>query len=272
MRKNCAYSIDGLPVTLEVEGQFGFGKDEVLLLKDDNLFQNTPWNEPGYTVAPFLDTELFNQLLHGIKQQFIARLRAIGISVDDHFDLEKYHTIVDEKQHAQMVESFKNYIDSDQLPIPLHYITDRISEILGLKVNNIAPERGEFYFIRFVRPSKQDFNPPHRDTYLDRIRNAVNIYVPLWGSNQLSSLPILPGSHRFMESEVERTINGGPIVNGVRFTVPCITETKSAFSLIRPNPCENEVLVFSPYLIHGGAANLNSDITRFSLEMRFWRA
>jgi ectoine hydroxylase-related dioxygenase (phytanoyl-CoA dioxygenase family) len=41
--------------------------------------------------------------------------------------------------------------------------------------------------------------------------------------------------------------------------------------MIRPNPSENEVLVFSPYLVHGGGYNTNIDITRISLEMRFWK-
>ncbi len=31
------------------------------------------------------------------------------------------------------------------------------------------------------------------------------------------------------------------------------------------------MLLFSPYLIHGGAANREPDRTRVSLEMRFWR-
>ena len=42
-------------------------------------------------------------------------------------------------------------------------------------------------------------------------------------------------------------------------------------TLVRPNPGPNEVLVFSPYLIHGGAFNQQTDTTRVSLEMRFWR-
>jgi ectoine hydroxylase-related dioxygenase (phytanoyl-CoA dioxygenase family) len=40
--------------------------------------------------------------------------------------------------------------------------------------------------------------------------------------------------------------------------------------LIRPNPKENEVMLFSPYLVHGGGYNFNADVTRISLEMRFW--
>ena len=41
--------------------------------------------------------------------------------------------------------------------------------------------------------------------------------------------------------------------------------------MVRPPVEENQVLVFSPYLVHGGAVNLNADVTRISLEVRFWR-
>jgi ectoine hydroxylase-related dioxygenase (phytanoyl-CoA dioxygenase family) len=40
--------------------------------------------------------------------------------------------------------------------------------------------------------------------------------------------------------------------------------------MIRPNPGPSEVLVFSPYLVHGGGKNFGS-CTRVSLEMRFFR-
>jgi ectoine hydroxylase-related dioxygenase (phytanoyl-CoA dioxygenase family) len=41
--------------------------------------------------------------------------------------------------------------------------------------------------------------------------------------------------------------------------------------MIRPNPMENQLMIFSPYLIHGCAINNNEDITRMSLEVRFIR-
>jgi len=39
--------------------------------------------------------------------------------------------------------------------------------------------------------------------------------------------------------------------------------------MIRPNPSINEILVFSPYLIHGCSDNHNEHMTRMSLEIRF---
>ena len=41
--------------------------------------------------------------------------------------------------------------------------------------------------------------------------------------------------------------------------------------MIRPNPTENQLMLFSPYLIHGCANNDNLDTTRISLEVRFIR-
>jgi ectoine hydroxylase-related dioxygenase (phytanoyl-CoA dioxygenase family) len=41
--------------------------------------------------------------------------------------------------------------------------------------------------------------------------------------------------------------------------------------MIRPNPTEKQVLVFTPYMVHGGGYNSNKDETRVSLEMRFWK-
>ena len=40
---------------------------------------------------------------------------------------------------------------------------------------------------------------------------------------------------------------------------------------IRLKGKENEVMLFSPYLVHGGGYNFNADVTRISLEIRFWK-
>lgn len=41
--------------------------------------------------------------------------------------------------------------------------------------------------------------------------------------------------------------------------------------MVRPDVGPRQGMVFSPYLIHGGAINLEPDLTRVSLEVRFWR-
>jgi ectoine hydroxylase-related dioxygenase (phytanoyl-CoA dioxygenase family) len=81
---------------------------------------------------------------------------------------------------------------------------------------------------------------------------------------------VVPGSHLWPESIVERTV-GGAIINGIKFNVPAVTAIKDNFTVVRPSPGANEVLVFSPYLIHGGAINSSLDQTRISIEIRLWK-
>ncbi|HZS35509.1 MAG TPA: phytanoyl-CoA dioxygenase, partial [Polyangia bacterium] len=58
---------------------------------------------------------------------------------------------------------------------------------------------------------------------------------------------------------------------GNAYSVPAVTGGTHPLRMIRPNPAPNHVLIFSPYLIHGGGVNLNPATTRMSLEMRFSR-
>ena len=69
---------------------------------------------------------------------------------------------------------------------------------------------------------------------------------------------------------MERTLAGSNI-NGQKFNVPAVTAVRGEYTVARPDPGPNEVLIFSPYLIHGGAVNLNTNITRISIEMRLWK-
>ena len=52
--------------------------------------------------------------------------------------------------------------------------------------------------------------------------------------------------------------------------MPTLVAAARPLHLLRPNLGTDEVLLFSPYLLHSGAVNLNNDQTRISLEMRFW--
>ena len=99
----------------------------------------------------------------------------------------------------------------------------------------------------------------------------MNIYVPVCGSSQDSSLPLVVGSHLAKESDIERTTDGAKL-NGTKYSVPCVISYKGESpNLIRPEIKENEIMVFSPYMIHGGGYNFQKDKTRISLEARFWK-
>lgn len=250
-----------------IEGEKQFGKEEILLHQEDDLTQNTNWKKKGYTVEQFLSKSSFSVL-----KNFVTSLIAEKLKISsENFNLEKYHRWVNDQQHFELVNHIYKECASTLLPFKKNLITERISSICKIPLTN----KDNFYHlslfhIRIVRPRSKDNNPFHRDVWLDNLKNAINIYVPVTGSNRNSSLCIVSGSHHWKESEVERTIHGAK-VNGMIYSVPAVTGAKRKLKIIRPNPKENEVLVFSPYLIHGGAVNLNKDTTRVSIEMRFWR-
>ena len=267
------YSLDDQAVTTIVEGETLYGGPEVLIEKDDDLSFGTSWAELGYTITRFLDPPLLDQLRRGIRELVKDVLREGDVAVDDSFELETYHLHGgnDPRLHAILVEGIKRGFPLTRLPIDYHIVERRIGEIVGFDVTAHNKAYGlDVFNMRIVRPASPDNNPLHRDVWLDRLRNAINIYVPLAGSDEHSSLPLVPGSHRWSEDAIARTAAGAKL-NGFTYTVPAVVGAKHPLRLVRPNPGPDEILIFSPYLIHGGAANHNGDRTRASLEMRFWR-
>lgn len=268
-----ALDYDGERVTFDVDGDTAWGDRDVLLDRDDNLIAGRPWAADGFTVEPFLAPADYARLVAGIQAILARRVAAAGLSVPDDFRMEHYHEVVTTDAAHQAVSDQGPWCQLvSDLPVPVELVNGRISEILGARVSTVPPhhEFPEHFCFRVVRPRSRDNNPPHRDVWLDRLRHAINIYVPLAGSSSKSSLPIVRGSHRWPESDIERTVAGAR-VNGVVYTVPSVVGATHPLSLERPDPGPNEVLVFSPYLIHGGAYNQQTDRTRVSLEMRFWR-
>lgn len=264
---------DDEQVTFTVEGDAAFGPPQVLLDGDDNLIAGRPWAGDGFTVAPFLMPDEFARLAEGIRLTLRRRIEGAGIPAPADFALERYHDVVTSDDAHAAVSAFGPWCHPvGDLGVPVETINQRVSEILGLRVSTTPPhtEFPEHFCYRVVRPRSRDNNPPHRDVWLDRLRHAVNIYVPFAGSTPRSSLPLVRGSHRWKESEIERTVEGAT-VNGMTFTVPSVVGAAYPLRLERPDPQLNQVMVFSPYLIHGGAFNQQPDRTRVSLEMRFWR-
>lgn len=268
-----ALDYDDERVTFAVDGEVTIGPPAVLLDGDDDLTAGRPWAGAGYVVAPFLDPAEFARLAEGVRLTLARRIAEAGLPVPADFALDRYHEVVTTDDAHALVSARGPWCHAvGELAVPVEHISQRISEILGVRVSTVPPHREfpEHYCYRVVRPRSRDNNPPHRDVWLDRLRHAVNIYVPFAGSTPRSSLPLVAGSHRWKESEIERTADGAR-VNGMTFTVPSVVGAAYPLTLTRPSPGPNEVLVFSPYLIHGGAFNQQTDRTRVSLEMRFWR-
>ena len=264
--------LNGQPVAYRVEGApTAEGNDQVLLASDTDLSARAPWAAEGFAVVPGLAAPWQQQLQAGLATLLREALGAAGRPVEADFDVTQYHRLIgdDPGLHLAVIAQTKAY-DLARLPIPPALLEELVSAACGQPVRAHNPNVHEAVFhLRIVRPYLSDQNPLHRDAWLPRYRNALNIYLPVAGSTEQSSLALVPGSHHWPESAVERTAEGA-IYHGVTYTVPGVLRPARPLHLIRPNPGPDEVLVFSPYLLHGAAANLNADATRVSLEMRFW--
>jgi hypothetical protein len=268
-----SYVLDGESVTADVEGDVIVGGEEVLAALDDDLTRDVPWHEEGFTVVPFLTRAEMEQLRAGIAGRIARILTDGGIEIGEDFRLEEYHHVAtrEPRAHEVLFQGIRRGLDLSTLPVEHGRIEERVGEVLGIPVTARNEIHGlDVFNLRVVRPQSADNNPPHRDVWLDRLRNAVNIYVPIAGSDARSSLPLVPGSHRWSEGEIVRTAAGAR-VQGATYTVPAVVGATRPLTFIRPDPAPDQFLLFSPYLIHGGARNANHDRTRVSLEMRFWR-
>jgi hypothetical protein len=264
------YVINHTPIVYEAQAEREWG-DKTVLLNHAIDLTGHPWREKGYTIQPLFDADTNTAFYRSIHALLVKKWQQAGLQVPPEFALDQYHTLInDYTQHLEAVNQTK-LLTVQEFPIPIKTLETRISEICGqeLIVKNPFDQQSVFHF-RVIRPNSKDNNPLHRDVWLEDYDNCINLYIPVAGSNALSSLILIPGSHYWPESKIEKTV-GGAWINGVKFNVPAVTAIEGSYEILRANPAVGEVLVFSPYLIHGGAINLNPGVTRISVEIRLWK-
>ncbi|HEY3402887.1 MAG TPA: phytanoyl-CoA dioxygenase family protein [Ohtaekwangia sp.] len=265
------YKVNDRLMQYEATGEKVWGENDVLLHHAVDLTAETTWATSGFTIEKFLDHNTFQRFAEATKVLLLNLWKEAGLSVPNNFLPEQYHTLIaDYKNHLQAIEKTKQLSVRD-FPIPIGQIEERISSIcrIPLVARNPFDDQSIFHF-RIIRPGQGDNNPLHRDVWLEDYDNCINLYIPVAGSTPQSSLILIPGSHHWPESRVQRT-RSGAIINGIKFNVPAVTAISGDYQIQRPSPDENNLLIFSPYLIHGGAVNLHSDITRISIELRLWK-
>jgi hypothetical protein len=247
------------------------GEDITLIDDADDLIKNTKWSNEGYTIEPLFDERTFSAFRDSTYNVLTNLWRKAGLKIPDSFSLSDYHTLAPTwEKHLQAVE-FTKLLNTNDFPIRIQKLEARISEILGYQVIVYNPfDKQSVFHFRVIRPNSKDNNPLHRDVWLPDYKDCINLYIPVAGSNEKSSLIISPGSHHWPESNLEKTVDGA-LVNGIQYNVPAVSKILTTSMFERPNPNENEVLIFSPYLIHGGSSNLNDSQTRISIEVRLWR-
>lgn len=268
------YLCGGVQVDVEIGGEVMRGGAEVLARQQETPIYGNVLFRSGFAVFPFLEAGDFRRLRKGLVELLMQAVESATGSSPQEFSLESYHQFCpDDLSHGRVITWLRDHSDLGFFPIEVGKIDARISQLCSTNVSSRV--EGEVasghFFLRIVRPLRPaDNNPPHRDSWLERLSRGVNAYIPLAGSNHLSALPVIPDSHLWPECDIERTKQGA-IMNGVKFSVPAVASSTRTLDMLRPAVSDNQVMLFSPHLLHGGAVNFNLDMTRVSLEMRFWR-
>jgi hypothetical protein len=272
-----SFTVNEIEKNFDVEAEsFKRGLNEIQL--QNPLFDEPSFLKNGYMIAKVPET-WHETIISSIKSYILNALNVNGINPEN-FQLDQYHTYVNDEIHQKVVDSFRGGMDGfngipiEQLNIPISDIDSFINETIksnrpvSIHVLKLGLSIKKFW-IRIIRPNTNDNNPPHKDSHLVRNRNMVISFYPIVGCNEKSSLPVIPGSH--LEPESEYIISSSPsFVDKKEFNVPAIVHRNKGLNLMTPNPKEGEILIFTPELIHGGGVNLNTDTTRISLEMRYF--
>jgi hypothetical protein len=273
------YKIGNKTYSFKYSGKSFFGKNKILLKSQDNLLKKTKFDKNGYGIIKinkYIKYTHIKSLIYKIIKKYVQIYTKNKLKK---FKLENYHTYVDSISHYKIIKKLSKGI-SFQNKFMRKDLEKFLSKILLINVstlnNNFQNKKHKYYinpnkfYLRIARPLQNDFNPPHKDEYFDNHANAINIYIPIAGSNYKSSLPIFPKSQFINEKNILRTkLNSN--FNNLKFSVPLILKTKPQLKLIRPNPKKGYMMIFSSNIIHGGGINENKNITRISIELRFWR-
>jgi len=214
------YTVNGIKLEYETQHERNWGPEVVLLDQAVDITAANRWNKTGFTIDDLFDENANVSFQENTKKLLIQCWKQAGLPVAPGFNLDQYHTVARDLQtHLSAVEKTK-LLTVDRFPVPVELIEQRVSEICGVELAAKNPFDGQSIFhFRVIRPHQTDHNPLHRDVWLEDYDNCINLYLPIAGSNELSSLVLIPGSHRWPESRIEKTI-GGAVVGGVKFNVP----------------------------------------------------
>lgn len=258
----------------DVSGTIVIGEREVLSLEEGDILQSYDFYNEGYKKVNLLNKPDFANLRAVFAAYMMAAMKNEGIIVDADFNPEDYHRYVTTEEQHRAIAKWCLAVSS--LGNLTKKVMQNVETILGkpLKVRAIDNGTGskeDVLGFRMIRPLSKDSTPFHRDGWLDIWKGTIIVWVPLYGCDENSTLAMIPGSHLWYESEVART-GPGSLINGSKYKVPSAVCTSRDFSIVYPNPAYGEALIFTPYLLHGGGENNNSNTTRISLEFRFEEA
>lgn len=254
------------------------GKPIRLSEENTDVVYHQQWYRRGFTAANFLSAPEFAKLKEGIRLSVLNVIKEQpGIHITSEFLLENYHQVIGNTvNHYNVVSKTRNLFEED-FDFPLEQMINRFENILGFKLSDAIPLNGKKLpvIIRINRPGSNDFNPPHKDVYegIDEagyIAPFVNIWIPVAGVTENSSLPVVSGSHLLTEDKICRT-HEGVVMEGRKYRVRMIREWDGSSRLERAEVGYGQALLFSNHLIHGLAINAEQDTTRVALEFRLFK-
>lgn len=222
------FEINGVPHIFSAEQapEFKYGKAEVLSAADTDITFHQPWYQKGFEAIPFLNGQEFYSLKTGLTQCIQGLLiNELNISPDS-FRLEDYHKWVDSNdKHFKIVSKTRDLFPRD-FNFSVDKIITRFEEELGFELTDINPRDNKklHIIVRINRPQSTDYNPPHKDIYqgIDAedsyIPQFVNIWIPVCGVTEKSSLPLAATSHLIPENAILRTFEGG-VLSGNTYRV-----------------------------------------------------
>lgn len=274
------FKINGVEFDFPTENpaNFKYGKNEVISNCTTDITFDQPWYRKGSTVLSILDDLEFSVLKQGITDCIKEIVKEkLQINTTD-LTLENYHKyVLSDEDHYKVITKTRDLYLND-FSIKVNELFEKFQTFLGFNITDIDPKtkKSIYIIIRINRPKSGDYNPPHKDVYhfIDRedsyIPNFVNIWIPICGVNEKSSLPVVNSSHLLPENKILRTIEGGVLGKNV-YHVRMIKEWDNSNELTRAKVNYGEALFFSPHLIHGIAVNEQEDVTRVSLEFRLFK-
>ena len=274
--KTLNYHINDNQISYEYDTnqEYKFGDDVVLSNEKNDITFGQDWYDIGYKSIPTFTEEEFQALSDGLNLSIKKIIESvIGIDIQE-FKLEEYHHWVKtDEDHFKVVTKTRDLFAED-FNFNILDLIPKFESILNINLSDIDTITKEkiHIIVRINRPGSQDYNPPHKDIYegvdnLSTVPQFINLWIPIAGVTEKTSLPMAPHSHLIPESKVLRTVTGANVSNN-KYRVRSIKEWDGNNKLVRADVKYGEVLYFSSHLIHGLATNEEKDITRVALEFR----
>ena len=264
-------------VNVDENSVFESGDKKVLSGPKTDITHAQPWYSKGFCVLNFNNKREHVKLRDQIKL-VLNKIILSEIKYSEELSvLQDYHKVItSDENHKKIVAKTRDLFPED-FNFPIRKLIKKFEGLIGVSLTNINPFNGKRHriIIRINRPFSNDYNPPHKDIYesLDVYNHCpkfINFWIPISGVTSKSSLPIVPSSHLISEDKIIRTREGAKII-GQKFRVRMIKKWFESNKLQRIKIRNGDVLLFTPYLIHGLALNENKNLTRISLEFRLFQ-